>query len=441
MALASQTARTQSMSWSSVGSSYRRRRQRRVRRVAATAGVIALAIGVAWAYTTWGDRSTDGPGGSGGADAGGTITTGGPMLGGQTPGTGGNGVADAWVPVPKSEPIEPERVVPEIEMGGSARGLGATASADPDAPVSLGSDGSGASEEGSGGAVEPTPRPVPGAGTMAADLERALDEARRATKEGRPVQAREIVNRVLLDRRTAEGDREALRAWLTELNDLLVFSPTIVANDPLVTSYRVKGGDRLSRIVQNESLAVDWRFITRINKMSNANNLREGQTLKLVRGPFHAIVDKSAFRLDLYVGPTVAVSMLERQNPATAGPESDWMYIRSFRVGLGEHDGTPVGIFVCRENSKLVDPAWQNPRTGERFASNDPKNPIGEHWLGIEGVDPTSKALAGYGLHGTIEPESIGMEKSMGCVRMLPGDIAVVWELLTERVSVVKVVP
>jgi lipoprotein-anchoring transpeptidase ErfK/SrfK len=47
----------------------------------------------------------------------------------------------------------------------------------------------------------------------------------------------------------------------------------------------------------------------------------------------------------------------------------------------------------------------------------------------------------GFGLHGTIDPTSIGQSKSMGCVRMGNEDIAVIYELLVEQISQVRVVP
>jgi lipoprotein-anchoring transpeptidase ErfK/SrfK len=67
-------------------------------------------------------------------------------------------------------------------------------------------------------------------------------------------------------------------------------------------------------------------------------------------------------------------------------------------------------------------------------------NPIGERWIGLEGVGDAA-GYAGYGLHGTIEPSSIGREMSMGCVRMRDADIELVYELLGEQVSVVRIEP
>ena len=175
-----------------------------------------------------------------------------------------------------------------------------------------------------------------------------------------------------------------------------------------------------------------------MNKLANPNALRVGQTLKVIRGPFHAVVSKSAFRMDVYAGPTPPPTSIGTST-LPDGAEPGWTYICSFPVGLGEKGLTPVANFTIKENSKLINPPWVNPRTGEKFGADDPKNPIGERWLGLEGLDEKSKSYTGYGIHGTVDPTSIGHEMSMGCVRMMSADVELVYELLTGRVSVVKV--
>ncbi len=284
------------------------------------------------------------------------------------------------------------------------------------------------------------PDPVAGAPTQAGGpggaIGRLLERANDAEARNRPVEARDALNRILALDAADESVRATARTRIASLNERLVFSPMVAPNDPLALEYRVQGGDLLSRIVSKQGVAVPYRFIARINQLANPNALRQGQTLKLLRGPFHAVVDKSAFRLDLYAGSPP-------QRPASSrsdGAESDWIYIRSFRVGLGELGGTPLGNFRIKAGSKVENPGWRNPRTGEVFGANDEKNPIGEYWLAIEGLDEASRMHQSLGLHGTIEPESIGREMSMGCVRMLPEDIRMVWEILADGVSVVRVV-
>jgi hypothetical protein len=238
-----------------------------------------------------------------------------------------------------------------------------------------------------------------------------------------PIQARAILSSALGSGGLTEADAADVRSILAQLNERLVFGPEAVEGDPFAMYHVIQSGDSLARIAKRLSLHVDWRFIQRINGLADSNMIREGQRIKLITGPFHAIVDKSQYRLDLYMGE-----------------ESDLVYVRSFPVGLGQFNSTPEGLFRVRGGSKLVNPEWVNPRTRQRFAPDDPANPIGERWIGLEGMEERTAALQGYGIHGTIEPESIGREASMGCVRMGHDDVAVVYELLTEGVSAVRIV-
>ena len=250
----------------------------------------------------------------------------------------------------------------------------------------------------------------------------ALAEAERLIARNEPISARSVLNGALL--RVAPGDAGALRDRLTRLNDDLVFSPKVYPGVAGTEAYTISAGDTLSRIAYRNDLAVDWRLIQRVNRIANPQRIRVGQSIKLVRGPFHAVVSKSDYRLDLYQGP----------------PEEPdrWTYIRSFDVGLGEDSGTPTGVFRVRPDSKLVNPRWTNPRTGEHFEADDPENPIGEHWIGLQGRGE-SAVWEGYGIHGTTDPGSIGEDRSMGCVRLGHEDVAFVYELLVDGVSVVVI--
>jgi hypothetical protein len=240
------------------------------------------------------------------------------------------------------------------------------------------------------------------------------------------VEARAAYSKALLDREASDTDKTALRTKLTTINQDLVFGIRVEPTDTLVESYKVQPGDSLVRIARKRELATDWRLIQRVNRITNPNALRAGQTVKLVKGPFHAVLHKSAYRADIFAGSP--------DDPA------NWLFIKSYQLGLGEGNSTPVGNYVVKKNSKLVDPPWVNPRTGEKFASNDPKNPIGEHWIGWQGVGD-STVNQGYGFHGTIDPDSIGQQKSMGCARMKSEDVAELFDLLVEEVSVVRVLP
>ena len=260
-----------------------------------------------------------------------------------------------------------------------------------------------------------------------AAVQRLIASGETALAGTRLLEARNNFNRALHHPRATASDTAWLRQQLSAINATLVFSTAVTPSDPMVSTHVVQPGDRLAVIARTQDVATDWRFIQRVNQMSDPGRLRVGQKLKVVKGPFHAVVFKSSYRLDLYSEATDS--------------DGNRLYIRSFNVGLGEHNSTPTGRWTVRPASKLVNPPWVNPRTGERFGADDPKNPIGEFWIGIQGADPQTEVLSGYGIHGTIEPESIGTDASMGCVRLQSADIAMLYELLVETRSQVEILP
>ena len=72
----------------------------------------------------------------------------------------------------------------------------------------------------------------------------------------------------------------------------------------------------------------------------------------------------------------------------------------------------------------------RNPRTGEKFAANDPKNPIGERWIGLQGTTPDTAKFTGYGIHGTWDNSSIGKQATAGCIRLVNDDVAELFTML-----------
>lgn len=240
-----------------------------------------------------------------------------------------------------------------------------------------------------------------------------------------PVEARAGLTELLLSGSLPSGESRTARETLERINARLVMSPEAVASDPFARIYTVQPGDSLERIARRETgNAVDWRFLQRINGIRNPRAIQVGQKLKVPVGHFHAVIHKGEFRLDLFLVN-----------------ESGRVLVRSFPVGLGELNSTPEGLARVRPGSKLVDPEWHNPRTREYFASGDPKNPIGHRWIGLVSVVPGDQLFDTYGIHGTIEPESVGRSLSMGCVRLLPEHVELVYELLTEAQSTVEIRP
>jgi hypothetical protein len=257
--------------------------------------------------------------------------------------------------------------------------------------------------------------PAAGIGNATQRIQQAV-----AMVDSDPVRARAELTRLLDSNALSAAERTQAYAGINKLAEKLFFSPKIVAGDIVSQSYVVKKGDSLAKISSREKLGTDWRFVQRINGMASEKALRPDMRLKLAHGPFDAEVVKADFRINIY-----------------AGSGSDRVMVASFPCGTGTNDSTPVGTFKVRSGSKLIDPQWTNPRTGEKFAANDPKNPIGERWIGLQGTTPDTAKFTGYGIHGTTEPQSIGQQMSMGCVRLGDAEVEVVYELIGEQSTIV----
>lgn len=275
--------------------------------------------------------------------------------------------------------------------------------------------------------ASPAAPPLAATGTVAgapqASSSRIAILAGRADQD--PVKVRAELTDAVVAGGLSPADLKLADETLARINARLIFSPEPVANDPFARIYQVKPGDSLERIAKRETGGnVDWRFLQRINKLRNPNALQVNQKLKVPVGSFHAVVHKKTYRLDLFLVDG-----------------DDRVLVASLPVGLGELNSTPEGVAEVRDGSKLIDPEWYNPRTGEYFAAKDPKNPIGEHWIGLVSKTPGDKLFDGYGIHGTIEPDSIGKSMSMGCVRLRPTDVEMLYEVLTDAKSTVEVRP
>ena len=142
---------------------------------------------------------------------------------------------------------------------------------------------------------------------------------------------------------------------------------------------------------------VPWQYLSRLNRVT-PERLQAGQQLKVVRGPFAAVVDLSDFCLTVHA--------------------HGW-YVHRYQIGTGRDQRTPTGEFTIQ--NKLENPVWYDP-DGNVVDADDPQNPLGEYWLGLGDH---------IGIHGTIDPESIGQAASRGCIHLGDDDIAEVFALLS----------
>jgi len=280
-------------------------------------------------------------------------------------------------------------------------------------------------QSGTGAASEPRATPQVGddptaarAGDQTQAEHPGIEQARRLLRDGQLIEARNRLNS-LLNQELDEAASAEVRSLLTRLADDTLFGRRTVPGDPLVESYTVQPGDVLMQI--GRRFDVPYEILMVINGISDPTRIREGQKLKVLRGPFHAKIYKSKFRLDVYL---------------------QQLYVRSYKVGLGTDNGTPEGVWKVK--NRLENPTFYPPpsATDKRIIPpGDPTNPLGKRWIGLEGVEGPAVGHEGYGIHGTIEPESIGTAVSLGCIRMHNEDVEFLYNLLLPERSTVTVLP
>jgi len=260
----------------------------------------------------------------------------------------------------------------------------------------------------------PTPASTP---VINGKAEKLLYEGRAALTGQDYITAREKISQAMalgLPRRKAK----LAESLINQVSDFWLFSRRIFPNDPHCRRYRVASGDLLVNI--GKKFNVPYQILMRINGIKKPSSLRAGQNIKVVQGPFHAVVDRKRFMMYVYLS-----EILVRVYPVSTG-----------RPGRE----TPVGRWLVEVGKKQINPAWTDPDTGKHFYPDDKENPLGERWIGLKGLDGDAKGRNGFGIHGTIEPEKIGTASSRGCIRLLNKDVEELYDMLTEGKSRVQVV-
>ncbi|HTV13192.1 MAG TPA: L,D-transpeptidase [Acidobacteriaceae bacterium] len=82
-----------------------------------------------------------------------------------------------------------------------------------------------------------------------------------------------------------------------------------------------------------------------------------------------------------------------------------------YKVAVGK-DSTPSPTGTFTIVKRVENPTYYH---GGRVIPPGPNNPVGDRWMGL--------SKAGYGIHGTNAPRSIGKAASHGCIRMARPDL------------------
>jgi lipoprotein-anchoring transpeptidase ErfK/SrfK len=225
------------------------------------------------------------------------------------------------------------------------------------------------------------------------------DQALGMIKNREMVKAKKVLLKIFAE--YPDFDKiENVQEELEKLNMQIIFSNTPT---PKSVVHEVKSGDTLGKLASQYGTTVE--LIKTSNHLSS-NIIRVGQKLRIWTGSFNILVDKSQNILLLKDGSEV---------------------LKVYHVSTGESSSTPVGQFKIV--NKLVDPVWFN--RGVVVPPESPENVLGSRWLGFD--------IPGYGIHGTIEPETIGQPITAGCVRMYNREVEELYNIIPIGTEVVIV--
>ncbi len=223
--------------------------------------------------------------------------------------------------------------------------------------------------------------------------------ARYNGKKKNIVKARDIYN-IILDRYQNVDNILEVQEELGRLNVEILFSSLMTDQDVF---YTVGPGDTLLKIAKKFGTTVD--LIKKSNSLKS-DMIKAHSKLKVSKAQYGIMVDKS-------------------QNILTVFSDGD--VFKVYRVSTGENNSTPVGTFKIV--NKIKDPVWYN--EGAVVPAESPDNILGSRWLGI--------SESGYGIHGTIEPKSVGRQTTKGCVRMFNADVEELYTVIPINTEVVIV--
>jgi hypothetical protein len=272
-------------------------------------------------------------------------------------------------------------------------------------------DSAGDAESGRVGSSEPTPveaaTAAPDPGRASGLVERARVERERAAKAANRKESvtlldrsRQLYSQALLGGLPADVERD-VKARLTELNDEVLFSEEPVPGKSFL--YTIQPNDNLwtlcTKVFPKKGARIESGFLLWVNGLSDPRRIREGQILKIPTEELSIVISKTRMSLWVLLGES---------------------WITEFAIGIGRQDRTPEGEFEIQ--TKIEEPAWYP--GGRTIPYGHADNPLGTRWLGFK---PTRQA-AGYGIHGTDEPASIGRSESDGCVRMLNAEVETLFD-------------
>jgi hypothetical protein len=218
-----------------------------------------------------------------------------------------------------------------------------------------------------------------------------IAEARRRLNEGAMAEVHLQLSRVYDDPGLSAEESRELAELLDQLAGMVIYSRQHILEPP----HAVRSGETLPQIAQRYN--VPWQLLAKINGVRDPERLEPGRQLKVLRGPFDAVVSQGRYELVVMLGG---------------------YYAGRFPIGIGRDAPRLEGKYVVKE--KTV----QSPSSGATAAAAgaDRSIPAGNYWIGL-----TER----IGIHGTSDLRSLRRADGRGSILLGERDVEDVFDILS----------
>lgn len=243
--------------------------------------------------------------------------------------------------------------------------------------------------------VEPAPLSAEALAARAAEAALLLASAESQLESGALVDARDDLNAALSLMDAASAQAHAVRERLASMNTGVFMGPEVLVDDPYAPLVDIAPGDSFQRLGRKHRIPTE--LVAMMNPQLTPTNLKIGSGVKVVHGPFHLHVIKSAGRADLYARD---------------------MYVRSFAVEVEEGMLLARGTYRVRPGGKV-----HTTRDG------------GACWIALQGFGKSGPGADEAWMYGS---GGVRGDADSG-VRMSDADLRALYNVLVEQDSLVRV--
>ncbi len=228
----------------------------------------------------------------------------------------------------------------------------------------------------------------------------AREQALELASSGKLRDALQILSRYYDSPDLTSTQHDDLIDLLDSLSREVIYSPRHLASTP----YTVAANETVEGVAL--SYQVTPELLTAINGLWNSKTLTPGSQIKVLPGPFRAVVSLSRNELTVFLGD---------------------LYAGRFPVSFGTDPSPVEGTFEVID--RRLDRTYYG-TGGKIIAAEDNRNPYGGFWLNL-GQDLC--------IHGTPEMASDDL-RDAGCISLAPLDAADVYNILAQssQVSIVR---